>query len=243
MTTPTEDRLFAALDVTWPAARVLPEGPWLLRDGRGGGQRVSAATVRGEASDADIPTAEEGMRALGQRPLFMIRRADRDLDMHLERRGYAIVDPVTIYVAPVKDIAADLPEATVTPSWPPFAVQCEIWAAAGIGQERIAVMWRAAEPKSAILGRAGDNPAGIAFVAAHGDVAMVHALEVAPSARRRGLGRILMQGAASWARERGAAWIALAVTDANVAANALYQRLGMTPAAHYHYRRAAEAEA
>lgn len=243
MTPPSEDRLFAALDATWPAARVLQQGPWLLREGKGGGQRVSAATAYGEVTAADIPAAEDGMRALGQRPLFMIRGADHDLDVDLERRGYTVVDPVTMYVAPVENLTADLPEATVTPSWPPFAVQCEIWAAAGIGPQRLAVMARANEPRSAILGRAGDDPAGTAFVAVHGDVAMVHALEVAPYARRRGLGRTLMQGAANWAREHGAVWMALAVTDANVAANALYQRLGMTPAAHYHYRRAAEAEA
>lgn len=243
MTPPTEDRLFAALDATWPAARILRRGPWILREGKGGGQRVSAATASGPVAASDIPTAEEAMRALGQRPLFMIRAEDRELDATLDRRGYAIVDPVTMYVARIEGLIADLPEATVTPSWPPFAVQSEIWAEAGVGSQRLAVMARAAEPRTAILGRAGDRPAGTAFVAVHDDIGMVHAVEVVPVARRRGLGRTLMQGAANWARARGAAWMALAVTDANAAARALYVSLRMTPATRYHYRCAAETEA
>ena len=75
-----------------------------------------------------------------------------------------------------------------------------------------------------------------AFVAAAGGVAMVHAVEVAASARRRGIGARLMATAARWAAEAGAERLALAVTRENVAARALYDALGMTQVASYHYR-------
>lgn len=64
---------FDAGDATWPAARCFEHGPWILREGQGGGKRVSAATARGAITGADIPTAEAAMREMDQRPLFMVR--------------------------------------------------------------------------------------------------------------------------------------------------------------------------
>jgi GNAT superfamily N-acetyltransferase len=112
----------------------------------------------------------------------------------------------------------------------------EIWAAGGVGPSRLAVMARAPEPRAYILGRLGDRPAGCGFVALHGPVAMLHALEVAPAARRQGLGAQMTLGAAAWARTRGAATLALAVTRGNAAALGLYRRLGLAEADWYHYR-------
>jgi GNAT superfamily N-acetyltransferase len=239
VTAPGPERLFRALDATWQPARFVPAGPWTLREGRGGGQRVSAATVAKQVAERDLGFAEQGMRELNQRPLFMVRSTDAALDSWLQARGYEVVDPVTIYAAPVAELARQLPLTAATPSWPPLAVQAEIWEAAGIGPARLEVMARAAE-KVTLLGRTGDLPAGTAFVAADGDVGMLHALEVDPAARRRGVGAALMAAAANWLAGRRSDWIAVAVTDANAAANALYRRLGMVPATHYHYRRAPE---
>ena len=56
---------------------------------------------------------------------------------------------------------------------------------------------------------------------------MLHALEVAPFARRQGLGRGMTRAVAAWALAAGAATLALAVTRANAPARALYDRLGM----------------
>ena len=241
MNQPAKDRLFAVLDATWPAARFLDVGPWTLREGLGGGQRVSAATASTVVDEADIAQAETGMRDLGQTPLFMIRSNDALLDGWLEARGYDIVDPVTMYLAPTQPLAGELPLTAVTPSWPPLAIQREIWADAGIGPDRVAVMERATGPKTSFLGRTGDTPAGTAFIAADGDIAMMHALEVADTARRKGIGRKVMTASANWAIEHGAAWLALAVVSSNDPANNLYRQTGMKPAAQYHYRRAPKA--
>jgi GNAT superfamily N-acetyltransferase len=51
---------------------------------------------------------------------------------------------------------------------------------------------------------------------------------VAPPARGRGLGRLLMAAAIDWARDRGASRIDLSVTDRADAARLLYERLGFT---------------
>lgn len=239
MTAPGPERLFRAMDATWPPARILMSGPWLLREGKGGGQRVSAATAETDPDERDIERAEVGMRDLGQRPIFMIRDMDGPLDGWLAARGYEVVDPVTLYLAPVRDLARDLPLTAAIPSWPPLAIQTDLWSAGGIGPARLDVMARARHGTS-IMGRTGDIPAGTAFVAADGEIGMLHALEVDPSARRKGVGRTVMAAAANWLAGTDATWIAVAVTQANMAGNALYDRIGMKPAAAYHYRRAPE---
>lgn len=238
MKRPRPDRLFAALDATWPAARYVWTGPWTLREGLGGGQRVSAATAEGQIDESAIDTAEKGMRDLGQTPLFMIRNDDQALDAWLAQRGYDIVDPVTMYLTPVRALAEGHSTASVTQCWPPLAIQREIWSDAGIGPARIEVMNRVSVTKSALLGRKRDTPGGTVFIATDGDVAMMHALEVLPAERRNGIGRQLLIACASWAASSGANWLALAVVTANAPANTLYRNSGMEPAATYHYRRA-----
>ena len=208
--------------------------------GQGGGQRVSAATPKTPVSETDIDVAETSMADLAQPSIFMIRAEDTALDHWLEQRGYDVVDPVTAYLTPVEELVADIPPAEIFPVWPPMAVQREIWQQGGVGPARIAVMERVTGPKTALLARSGDIPAGVAFVGVDGSVAMLHALQVQPDQRRAGLGRKLLQGAARWAMANGATWISLMVTTANVPANRLYQDLAMTPRAGYHYRRLPE---
>ncbi|MCT8159097.1 GNAT family N-acetyltransferase [Pseudoruegeria sp. SHC-113] len=244
MQSPDRAALFAALEATWPAARLETIGPWHIRFGAGGGKRVSAATPAGPVSEADIPQAEAAMHALGQDPLFMIRPEDSALDTALAARGYALVDPVRLYVAPIEALAAiDTERLSGFAIWPPLAIQEEIWAEAGIGAARLAVMPRAQGPKAAILGRAEARAAGTAFVALHGEIAMLHALEVSPQMRRKQAARKMMGVAAQWAQKAGARWMALAVTRENMPANALYASLGMASVETYHYRQLASAGA
>jgi GNAT superfamily N-acetyltransferase len=234
---PGPERLFRAIDATWPAARMRRLGPWRLREGLGGGQRVSAATAEEPVSEGDIEVAEAGMRAFGQPPIFMIRPGDEGLDGWLADRGYPVVDPVVLRMGRVADLAERAKPATVLPAWPPLAMARDLWAEAGIGPGRIAVMERADGAKSAFLGRVGDRPAGAAYLAVDREVAMLHALEVMPFARRKGLGRVMMRAAAAWAQEAGANWLAVLVVAANAPGNALYEGLGMGAVTRYHYRR------
>ncbi|NJM84708.1 MAG: GNAT family N-acetyltransferase, partial [Tabrizicola sp.] len=174
--------LAGVMEATWPPARSWRLGPFLLRDGAGGGKRVQAASCEGAWTDSDLAAAEAGMIA----PLFAIRAGDERLDAALAARGYRVIDPVLIYAAPVAALAGDLPPLAAFPHWPPLAVARQIWAEAGIDLARMAVMGRVEGPKCAILARAGDRPAGVAFVAVSGAEAMLHALEVRSGMRRRG---------------------------------------------------------
>ncbi|WP_062762287.1 GNAT family N-acetyltransferase [Falsirhodobacter sp. alg1] len=173
--------LLEAMEPTWPPLRAWREGEWTMRDGGGGGGRVSA---------------------------------------------------VTLYEAAVADIAG--PSDAVA-EWPPSAATVEMWAEQGkIGPERLAVMERAADPKTVI-----SMPGGAGFLGVNGDLAVLHALEVSPAHRRQGRAREIIRGAALWAVVRGATRFALVVSDDNPIAHALYKGLGMRVAGHYHYRRVA----
>lgn len=221
-------------EATWPPARAWQQDGWTLRDGAGGGKRVSAAT-RAEP-DADIAAAEAAMRAMGQAPLFMLREGEDDLDADLEARGYALVDPVNMYACPVAQLTdMAIPRVTAFAIWEPLAIMKEIWEQGGIGPARLAVMARAAH-KTAIFGRWNERPGGVAFAAIHGQMCMVHAVEILPRQRRNGLAAWMMRKAAFWAEEQGAQTMSVLCTKANTGANALYSSLGMAVVGEYHYR-------
>ncbi len=237
MTLPDAQKLYAVIDGTWPSLAKRAVGPWTIRIDGKGGSRVSAASAEQPVRDSDIPQAQEAMREVGQTPCFMIREGDHKLDYLLAARGYVIKDPVNLYAAPVGDIATERPPpVTAFTVWPPLAVQAEVWAAGGIGQGRLDVMDRARQPKTTILGRLNDRPAGTVFVGIAADCAMIHALEIAKEHRRQGLAQYLTRAAAFWAQDQGATLLTLVTTQANAGANALYTFLGMTLVGQYHYR-------
>ncbi|PIE10810.1 MAG: GNAT family N-acetyltransferase [Rhodobacterales bacterium] len=230
----TADALTAALQATWPAASTRQVGPVTIREGKGGGARVSAATAPDAMSHDALVAAEDAMRALGQVPIWQVTPGP--LDDQLAQAGYAIRDRTVFMTAPVDDVAAmELKLMSAFRTFPPIAVQRDIWAEGGIGPERLAVMDRACSPKISLLGRVEDRPMGAAFAAIHDGIAMIHAVEVLDQARGKGLGRNLMIGAARWAQEQGAQTLALLVTEANPARR-LYERMGFETRPGYHYR-------
>lgn len=226
-------RLAAAMEATWPPASRKRLGPWTIRDGAGGGKRVSAASADAPVTAADLPLAEAAM----DQPLFVIRPGDAVLDALLAGRGYQMIDPVLAYAAPVAAFAAP-PVMTTFPHWPPMEIARSLWAEGGIGARRLAVMDRATGPKTAILARARDRVAGVAFVALDGDIAMFYALEVSAGQRRQGCGGHILRAGALWAASRGASILSLVVTEANAPARALYVSAGMATVGRYHYREA-----
>ena len=229
-------QLQRVMEGTWGPASSTRLGPWTIRDGKGGGKRVSAATAEGCWQDTDIPAAEAAMATLDQPKLFLIRENDSMLDQALMARGYRIVDPVMVYAAPIASLATDPDPMTTFPHWPPMAIAADLWAEGGIGPTRLAVMQRVKGMKTAILGRAQDRAAGVAFVALQQNVAMLHALEVTPSQRRQGSAHNILRAAAKWAQQNDADSLSLVVTVANDPARRLYASLGMKVVGQYHYR-------
>ena len=202
-----------------------------------GGKRVSAATPNSDWTQADIQTAEVAMQDLGQTPLFMITDKDPNLDQALATAGYDIVDPVNIYSTSVDTLTTERPpKVSMFSVWPPLTVEIDMWAEEGISDARVNVMKRVQGPKTSILARWNDHPAGVGFAAVHGNDAFVHAVEIRNHQRQQGVAGWLMKQAAFWAAEQGASRLNVACTKANVAANALYRSIGMKVVGEYHYR-------
>ena len=236
MTNPTVHDLHHVLNQTWPAAAVRERSGWTIREGKGAGNRVSSATAL-TSKFGRIEIAEQAMLDLNQPQQFMIRDGEDDLDADLAIRGYEILDPTLLYAAPIQSLTATaVPHMSAFEFWPPLAILAEIWAEGGVGTTRLAVMERAPEPKISILGRTENRASAAAFVAIERNIAMLHALEVTKSLRRKGVARNILRAAAHWAQEHGAHHLSVAVTAANLPANALYLNLGMSVVGKYHYR-------
>jgi GNAT superfamily N-acetyltransferase len=240
--TPSLSDLLPVITATWPSETSFACGPFRIARNTGGGNRVRAARLldpaaRGDAVDpAEIDAAEAAMADLAQPLLFMVLDGQRDLDAALDRRGYEIKDRTLALCMPTGALAAPPPPVTCFEAWPPLGIQEEVWAKGGIGAERLAVMARASGPKISLFGRSSDKPAGSAFVGVCGDIAMLHALEVLPGARRSGLASHIMRAAAHWAQDQGATLLSVLVTEQNRPGRALYASLGFQAVGSYWYR-------
>lgn len=232
----TPDRILRAMEATWPAAAARDEGGFRLREGQGGGQRVSSATALGPVTDAEIDLAEQAMHDMDQTPLFQLRPGDAALDAMLDTRGYSKRDETVMYHLPIAALTDKaIPRVTAFTIWEPLAIMNDIWATDGIGPSRRAVMARA-KLKVGVFGRWNDKPAGAAFAAVDEDVCMVHGLVVLPDQRRQGVAEWMMRRAAFWAKDQGATQMTVLCVADNAPANALYRALGFTEAGRYHYR-------
>lgn len=231
-------KIFDTVEVTWPAEEQRTLGPITLRRSTGGGKRVSAATVTGPVAEGEVEGAEAQMREMGQAPLFSLRPGDEALDDMLAARGYSVVDRTNVFACPVDHLAGeetDIEQASLA-VWEPLAIQLDFWREGGVGPDRIAVMERAACPKTALIGRHDNSPGGTCYVGLHDGIAMMHALEIIPPSRRAGMGRAMTVHAAQWGARNGADTFALLCVEQNLPATALYQKLGMEIVGQYHYR-------
>lgn len=229
------DEFDAAWQATWPAADYAQAGGLRVGRGLGGGGRVSAARVTGPWDASDIPKAEAQHAAWDQPALFAIEDGD-PIAPALADRGYVRTRPTLILSAPVASLAEPpIPPVMALECWPPLAILRELWTEQGIGPDRQAVMGRVAGPRVAILGRIDDRAAAAGFAAVHGNIATLHALAVLPGFRRRGLAGWMVRRAARFAAAQGAGTLALAVTEANREARALYDALGFHRIGSYAY--------
>jgi len=57
--TPPSSTIFEILDATWPAHRLIKQGPFTLRQGKGGGKRVSAASLNDVFNESDIDQKDD----------------------------------------------------------------------------------------------------------------------------------------------------------------------------------------
>ena len=225
----------------WPARDVEMLGEWALRAHDGITGRANSAMAVG---DPGVPT-RAALDAVGQwyvakglPPLLQLPLTDpRNLEM--ADAGWSRLHVTIVQVAPIARLLESVPgrddlRAVVEPApsadWRGLMHDLDDDA-----DNHVAILTGPARVGFATLYR-GDEPVGIGRVSVEGEWAGVTSVDVAPSARRQGIGSAVMRELLSWAAGRGAVASYLQVRAANDAALRLYAALGYVTHHPYNYR-------
>lgn len=220
---------------------------WVYRHAAGVTKRANSVLPLGPRADlaAAVDEAERFYGSLGLPVVFSVGSDTTEgLDAELSARGYRVADPTLIMTRPLTEEDASGEPASVELASAPTREWFDVW-------------WR-------VDGRTGPDPdtarrnaerilTGVpavyaslpsprrALVAVGRGVIQrewlgIYCMAVLPEARRRGHARDVLRALLSAGRRQGAKQAYLAVTAANTAARALYERAGFTVSDRYHYR-------
>lgn len=236
-------------DLGWPGLERERLGGWVLRASGGFTGRGNSALPLGDTGLA-LPDAVDAVErfyaARGLPARFSVPttldpavRADPapGVDAELDRRGYARVDESLVLVADLRRLAPPDPDGDASWSPEPDEGFTALYRYRGGALPPVAVqvLTAAQHQEFLTLRRAGETVA-VGRVAVARGWAGVTAMEVAPSARRQGLGRQVLLRLLARGRELGARWGYLQVAAENTAARNLYAATGLTAHHGYHYR-------
>lgn len=237
--------LEAVAALGWRATKTATLGDWLLRCADGFTGRANSVLPLG---DPGVPLAEAlervhawyaecGLPARFQVPLPLCRRLDETLD----RQGWTAYSEVRVLVADLDRLTS----GTRTAAGPPLVVDPvpdDAWLAAyryrgsELPSHARAVLERGDRLGFASVRGVDGSLLGVARGSVDHGWLGVTAVEVAPDARRRGLGGALLAGLAEWAAGLGAEACYLQVAVENDPALSLYLARGFVEHHRYHYR-------
>ena len=225
----------------WPARDVERLGEWALRAHDGITGRANSAMAVGDPglpTRAALDTVQQWYVAKELPPLLQLPLADpRNLEM--ADAGWSRLHVTVVQVAPVGPLLDSVPSrddltSVVEPA--PSADWLSLMHDLDDDVEtHVAILTGPAVVGFATLYR-GAEPVGIGRVSVEGPWAGVTSVDVAPSARRQGIGSAVMRSLLTWAAGRGAVATYLQVRAANDAALRLYAALGYVTHHPYNYR-------
>lgn len=222
---------------------------WLLRAAEGFTGRANSVLPLGEP---DLPLdqaltqvtqwyARRGLPAQFQVPLPW----RKSLDDALARRGWTANNPTSVMVADVGDVLintsadAGLPPVQWSHVPRPVWIDAYRYRGATLPPVAAAVLAMADQPVFAEVVDP-ENPDGPLLAVGRSALdegwVGITALDVARSARRRGLGRHVTRALLEHAQQRGCRHAYLQVAAENAAARALYEGMGFIEHHTYHYR-------
>lgn len=226
-------------NAAWPAPDVDTLGDWTLRAAQGFTGRANSALPLGDPGlppDEAIDAVVSWYRRRGLPPRMNVPLPLRaDLDAALDARGWATSQPTLVQTAP---IAAVLAATTDRPDLPPVRLATEpddAWLAVvarrkgGLPDAARQVLTAARSLRCASV----DGNLAIARGAVVRDFLHLALVEVAETARGRGLARHVTRALAAWGREEGAGTAFLQVESGNEPARRLYDALGFRT--HHRY--------
>jgi ribosomal protein S18 acetylase RimI-like enzyme len=245
----SEDDLQRVCWAGWPARDQEPLGDWVLRAHGGVTGRANSAMAVG---DPGVPLADalghtaEWYADRGLPPLLQLPLAD-PANGPMADAGWERAHVTVVQVAPIDPVLASLAapaglRAAVEPI--PSAEWLSLMHDLDAGDPEAHVAILTGPPVVGFVTvydeGSGGEPVGIGRVSVEGTWAGVTSVDVAPRARRRGIGSAVMGSLLGWAREQGATSSYLQVRAANPAALRLYDALGYVTHHPYCYRSLAD---
>jgi GNAT superfamily N-acetyltransferase len=257
--TPPRQRLTTAAEVTdlvlervaahgWRPLERVDLGLWRLRAAHGFTGRANSVLPLGDPGrplPQAVSDATDWYQARRLVPTFQVPLPLAvDLDRQLAGAGWELTDPVDVLVAdldPVRQACASIGSApaevrladTPDDQW----LATYRYRGGELPAEARSVLLNAAAPifASAVAPAGATVAVGRAVVT--GQWVGLTAVDVVPTARRRGLATAVADALLQAATDRGARHVYLQVAADNHAAQSLYRRLGFTRHHGYHYRR------
>lgn len=230
---------------TWPPLRVEDVQGWRVGLSRGVTRRGHSTVPLAEPADlaAAVDEVERLSAADGAPAVF--RTGDpgtpAGLVAELDARGYAVGSLTDVLVRDVGSDAAERGQPRTAHGLRVLDAPDDAWLTAwlaGKGGDREVSRALVAGAPATYLAAPGPDGSDVAVIRAatvDGWVAL-SCLQVAPSARRHGLGRTLTDAALAVAARQGARRAFLQVEAENVPARRLYEQLGFALAHRYAYR-------
>jgi ribosomal protein S18 acetylase RimI-like enzyme len=226
----------------WPAGESELLGDWALRAHGGITGRANSAMAVGDPG-RPLPEALGRVAAWyterGLPPLLQLPLADPS-NLVMEQDGWRRLHVTIVQVAPIERLLAGVPAredlvADITPA--PSADWLSLMHDLDEGDPdaHVAILTGPSRVGFVTLRRGGE-PVGIGRVSIEGQWAGVTSVDVAPAARRQGIGSAVMGELLRWARAQGATSSYLQVRAANPGALRLYDALGYATHHPYCYR-------
>lgn len=227
----------------WPAIEEVDVDGWVARFSHGVTNRANSVLPSAAPGDVDgtLARVEERYAERGLPAVFQVGPDARPsgLDGVLAAKGYELGSPTVIMTVDI-DATSISTASTAEIDEAPARDWLDLWwAVDGRGDAAaLAVAEKILAGGPALYATVRDErgAAAVARLALVGEWGGVYCLAVRADARRRGLGRVVLDAVLAAGTERGITRSWLQVRVENAGARRLYQRAGYTEAARYHYR-------
>lgn len=242
--------LEAAAALGWQPLEKHHIGGWLVRAAGGFTRRANSCLPLddpGQNLHHAIDAVENWYRQRGLPPAFQVPAPLAGALGHaLDARRWSRSDDVLVLTGTVEDVLGgtrgELPVVRVDPQPDDAWLAAYHYRGADLPPHAVEVLTNADDAGFASVDDGGQRVAiarGAVSVAPDGRRWLgITAVEVVPSARRRGLGSHVVAGLAQWAERLGARDAYLQVEASNTSAQAAYRKLGFGDHHSYHYRQA-----
>lgn len=238
-------RIESSAMAAWPAFEQLTYDGWVLRFAEGFTKRSNSVNPVDDSTlplEEKIAHCEQLYSARGLPSIFRLTEFSDPpaLDDALQTRGYRVLDPTQVMIAPLQETKRAANEAADITAHPMADWLSHVNAMTAVDSDRAEIRSRLLQTIEyecccLIAWRSGQAVGQVLGIVTHGMLGMFM-LTVLPEWRRRGLGTTLTEQLLQWGVSQGVHTAYLQVEASNVGAQNLYTGCGFEDTYRYWYR-------